>query len=233
MGSVIATGVDGARGGWMAARALDDGTTSVAFVKTFAEADAHDAPLAVDMPIGLPEEVGFRACDRVARERLGDRRSCVFAPPPRWLLDAADFAEVQRRVAERGGAGLSRQSFGLAEKVREVDAHVRNRSDDRIVEAHPELCFLVLNQGEPLAPKATPEGREQRRMLVEARFPDAPEWLERARGRLGDALDAYAVLTAALSRRHGDAEVLGDGEVDAAGLPMRMVVPRDAAPPRR
>jgi len=71
--------------------------------------------------MGLTEEGGFRDCDREARKRLGERRSTVFAPPGRYLLEAGttyrtvrDLVEERRRAegAERV-PGVSAQSAAL------------------------------------------------------------------------------------------------------------------------
>jgi predicted RNase H-like nuclease len=48
------------------------------------------APVAVDMPIGLPEVVGYRECDNEARARLPwQQLPSVFQAPSRQLLVCA------------------------------------------------------------------------------------------------------------------------------------------------
>ena len=109
----------------------------------------EDAPVAMDIPMALTEEGGFRDCDREARERLGDRRSTVFAPPGRYLLEAGttyrtvrDLVEERRRAegAERV-PGVSAQSAALIPKIREVDHLVRAyglSAPECFLEAHPD-----------------------------------------------------------------------------------------------
>lgn len=105
--SLQAVGVDGAPGGWLAvacfASRSDRGPagrrTSLRFFRsitelaewraTWAEAGARTPPIAIDIPIGLPDRVGFRDCDREARDRLGTRRDSVFQTPSRSLIPAA------------------------------------------------------------------------------------------------------------------------------------------------
>lgn len=126
---LLGIGVDGAPGGWLAAGCFGDGLDDPSesrrseprFFGSIAEladwrADQPGgglAPVAVDIPIGLPATVSYRECDRQARERLGARRNSVFHPPARYLLVAAKpvddkpptakqvFARVQHLVAER------------------------------------------------------------------------------------------------------------------------------------
>ena len=74
------------------------------------------AALAVDMPIGLPDD-GPRLADQQARRRLGARRSSVFPTPVRATLDAVDYPDalaISRRVS---GKGLSKQAFNLLPRI--------------------------------------------------------------------------------------------------------------------
>ena len=196
-----------------------------------------DARVTVDVPIGLPDQVAFRSCDNEARSRLGSRRSSVFAPPARYLLGAADYSEIQARVAawrldtgvEKGG-GLSQQAFGILPKVQEVDDLMLAdpEREQWVGEVHPEVSFLRLF-GQPLAPKASPVGLAQRIAACRAPFPDlersvANSQFETAAVALDDVLDAYAALWTALRWRDGEAESLGGEETDSRGLLMRMLI---------
>ncbi len=204
MASVLATGVDGAPGGWVAAVARADSPprTELVTAPSFAalatwhreRAATPAAPLALDLPVGLPERAELRAADRAARARLraaGATAASVFPPPARWMLAYAhDYAALRRAVAARrragsGEPGLSAQAAALIPKVREVDAFVRalqaaGAEPSRwLWECHPELSFLLLagRQGmaRPLPPKATAAGALLRLRLVRAEFPDAEE----------------------------------------------------------
>lgn len=250
---LVAVGVDGARGGWLAAclhsdnaqrksattwrtsvLLLDD-ITAISDLRTTA---GSEPPVAIDVPIGLLDSVEFRACDLAARARLGGAANTVFAPPARYMLDvASDYAAIRERVAELrktqpGAKSLSAQAAGIAPKVAEVDAFARSREDATswLFECHPEISFMALNGGEPLdANKHSAAGLVQRLSLVRARFPDVEDRLRSApwtgkKAQLSDALDAYAALSAAVRCALGVHEVLGDGQVDSEGLVMRMVV---------
>jgi predicted RNase H-like nuclease len=180
------------------------------------------AALAIDMPMGLPDD-GPRACDLAARRRLGARRSSVFPTPVRTTLGAPTYAEALARSRAACGRGLSRQAFNLLAKMAEVDAAIRPDLQDRVVEAHPEMAFARL-AGEPCShPKRTTEGRAERLALLRAaglgdlsarRLPGAAP---------DDVLDAAALTLTAARVRDGLAERLGDGARDARGLRMEIV----------
>ena len=193
-----------------------------------------EAPVAIDIPIGLPEEIGLRDCDSEARALLGSRRSSVFSPPGRFLLEALSsqplYPRVQQLVAERGGLGLSRQAAGLLPKIDDVDRFLRaDRSRAAwLFEVHPELCFREMNDGVVPPPKGTAAGLLQRLALVRRRFPDAATQIEQgeaaSRAGLADLLDACAALWTALRRREGHARSFGAGADPLTGVPMRMTV---------
>ena len=149
-------GVDGAPGGWVAA--TRQGVRGFASFRALLDA-FPDASIFVDIPIHLLAEgaSGYRACDREAKRALGPRGGSVFVPPVRRQLALAD-------EPYRAGLGLSVQTYGILMKIREVDAF---REDPRLHEAHPELAFLLANDGRALAPKRTPEGRAQRARILE------------------------------------------------------------------
>jgi predicted RNase H-like nuclease len=89
------------------------------------------------------------------------------------------------------------------------------------VEVHPELSFMKMSgQAQPLPPKRTPAGRASREAVVSG-------WLTSG-STLGapagsDHLDALATAWSAHRWVEGGACVLG-GDVDQAGLPMRIVI---------
>jgi predicted RNase H-like nuclease len=247
---LVAVGADGARGGWAVACLYADSPQRAAatvwetrllligdvgeIARVRAEAAA---PVAIDMPIGLLDSVDFRPCDVAARRLLGRRASAVFAPPARYQLAAAgDYAAIRALIADErrsnpAAKGLSAQSAGIARKIREVDEWVRAHPDSELwlFECHPELSFIALNGGAPLAAgKRSPAGARERLRLVRATFPDAEEQLATVRrpvtraGRT-DWLDAYATLHSAVAIACGEHVVLGGGARDAEGLPMRIV----------
>ena len=162
-------GIDGCKGGWLVAQtrlSIDSGqhAAHTLFVAENWEKAVEKADLvAVDMPIGLTQ-VGKRACDVMARKKLGKKRApSVFSPPRRDMLQFETYAEANRFGKEQGprethGGGLSKQAWNITPKIREIDDWITHRRQSRVFEAHPELAYAAFNNGDPLPPKKTEEG---------------------------------------------------------------------------
>jgi len=209
-------GVDGCRGGWVVATV--DG---VAVSRSFATiAAANFDVVAVDMPIGLPDTWG-RGADRAARAYIRPRGACIFPAPPRALLLFDTYTEANAASKAHYGRGLTRQTFNLFAKLREVDAVIDATNQRRFVEASPECSFRALT-GHVLAPKRTREGRQARHRALEAQF--GPIDLRVTDARPDDVLDAYALLWTARRHAEGSAISFPGDEVDGRGLMMRIVV---------
>lgn len=226
-------GVDGVRGGWVAATVSTAGAGVVAVrwhllpaiaPLVAAVQDALGAVLAVDMPIGLPG-AGPRQCDRDARRRLGAARSSVYPAPSRSVLAdhqaGLDHAQAVRRAHQRGEPAPSRQLWNILAKVGEVDDALSPGRQACVVECHPEASLRALDP-RVSAPKRSREGRSQRRDALRA-------WVDVERALVSlprgvpevDALDALACAWTAHRVQRGTAEVLGDPQArDPRGLAM-------------
>lgn len=218
-------GVDGCRGGWLAAELGEDAEVTWQWTADVAELLRRPVDVvAVDIPIGLPAS-GSRACDVQARTRLGRRGVTVFAAPVRPVLACATYAEARGLLADAGGPSMSAQAFGIVAAVRQVDSAITASDEPRVVEAHPEVAFSLMGDGTPLPPKRTAEGAAQRRALLASWLADLPTVLGElpTRARPDDALDALACAWVARRWRDGIATVLGDGSRDSRGLLMRIV----------
>jgi predicted RNase H-like nuclease len=221
---VTVTGVDGCRGGWLAASVTADGAVTWRWTDEFADIVAGaSAAIAVDIPIGLVDS-GVRACDVAARRRLGRRGATVFAAPVRPVLGCATYADARRVLAAAGGPSMSAQAFGIVAAVRHVDARVSPADEDRVVEVHPELAFSTLTGG-PLPSKRSSSGVTARVGALEGVVPRLDRVIAAAppRARIDDVLDALVCAWVARRWMTGRAQVLGDGERDARGLLMRIV----------
>jgi predicted RNase H-like nuclease len=245
----LAVGVDGCRIGWIAAFAFGRGNRvtrtglclfeAAADIVRWRDRQADPPVVAIDVPIGLPDRIGDRPCDRAARRLLGRRQSCVFQAPDRALLDLAQktYEAVRLRIDERRGEapdarGLTRQGFGILPKIAEVDSVIRGeaRREEWLVEVHPEVSFRALGHRD-LPPKRSRAGRDARRKRLADHFPDLDDHLETTAWRrrdvgVDDRLDAYVALWSALRFRRGPEHhlVLGEGERDRKGLLMRIIV---------
>jgi predicted RNase H-like nuclease len=232
----LVLGVDGCPGGWCVVPVGVNRLTvgEPAFAPSFhLLLDTDAAVIAVDIPIGLPHQPGQRSCDIEARRLLGPRRSCVFSPPSRAALSHLDS---YRRACEANLAAtskkLSRQAFGIAPKMREVDETIEPAWQERIREAHPELCFWSLNGGRPLLDKKkSAVGLSVRWGMLRGVFgglPSEPPPRSSLPARCGidDYVDALACAWTAVCVIRGSAVRIPDAPAtDGRGLRMEMWLP--------
>ena len=231
-------GVDGCRAGWVVViarlvegRFVEPSARVMPTFRDLLDGITDCSAVGVDIPIGLLEsaEPGGRTVDRHARKLLSPNTSSVFSPPPRPALGARSYDEARSAVAQvSNGRSLSRQAFGILPKIAEVDRLMTPELQERVFETHPELCFLEMNGGRPLAHrKTTAAGAIARIRLLEAHGLAAV--LETAATMIGndakldDVVDAIAALWTARRYAEGKATVIPDiTDVDAKGLRMEM-----------
>ena len=216
-------GVDGCPGGWIGAR-LDGAAVTWHLLPdaTSVLALAVDA-VAIDIPIGLPDHAA-RACDTAARRLLGRRGTTVFTAPVRAVLDATSYAEACELSRRQAGRAISRQTWAIVPRIRDVDEALGERTD--VLEVHPEASFRTMT-GRDLPSKHGSPGIAARIAALQTWLPAVLTDLERlpAGPRLDNALDALAVAWTARRWTQGVATVLPDpAPADARGRPMRIVV---------
>jgi predicted RNase H-like nuclease len=224
-------GADGCKGGgWVAAELTEDqqfvawhhAASTPELLSLMDQLGAER--LALDVPIGLPDD-GTRQADDLARRVLGARRSSVFAAPRRAVLDLAGGTYA---AARRQHASLSAQSYALVARIKEVDDALRSHGPHihgRVAECHPEVSFRQMT-GHVLETKKSAVGAFQRLAALErvlgAELPrDVP-----LRAALDDALDAVACAWSAARWLRGEAQQLPPdvtAPVDGAGVPMRIL----------
>ncbi|PXA05358.1 DUF429 domain-containing protein [Coraliomargarita sinensis] len=200
-----AVGIDGCRGGWIAAVGSPDGQITWQLERKIAdilETLPPESTILVDMILGLPDRQNpIRECDRLARQLLRPHGSRVFPAPPREALAAESYPEACARARTATGKAISKQCWHLFPKIRELDAI----ADPRVRESHPELVFYRLNTETIVADsKKTPSGRTQRLDLLENTLPGSREAYGRAltdfpRKEVArdDLIDALALCAAA------------------------------------
>ena len=238
-------GVDGCKAGWFIA------TTSVTMeneIETYCEFNLKNVSIAstftevlsktsdcklvcVDIPIGLSDGDKPRECDGMARELLkGRRASSVFPSPIRPCLSAVDYETASKISFERTGKKLTKQTFALMKKIREVDDLMTPELQNRVREIHPEILFWALNGQKPIeSNKKTVPGQTQRRNLLQRIFADIDSILVRAPVSgcaMDDALDAIAAAWTAGQAVIGKAKTLPEKpQLDSKGLKMEMLYP--------
>lgn len=196
----LVVGVDGYPRGWVAVVLADGRFDQANAFRTFPgvlEAHRDAARIAVDIPIGP----GPRDADLAARQFVGPRWASVFPTPPADVIELDDYAEAVRRYPS-----LSRQSFALFRKIREVAACL----DGRVVEVHPEASFRALKGAYLEESKTTWTGFMERRALLAAAGIEIPDALP-AGLPLVDVLDAAVAAWSAGRVARGEALPLGPG----------------------
>jgi predicted RNase H-like nuclease len=220
---MVVMGVDACATGWVGV-VLAEHPTEVVWTPAIAELAAAVASadvIAVDIPIGLPD-ADVRACDVEARRLVGARRSSVFATPVRAALEAPTYPEANEACRRVTGSGLSRQAYGLARKILEVEAWLRNATVP-VFEVHPEVSFARI-AGHPMSsPKKRWAGVYERRLALEREGIGLDGDLGDA-GRQADVDDVLDAAAAAWSaRRIGAGEAISlpaNPPLDARGRPV-------------
>lgn len=242
-------GVDGCKGGWIAA--IDDGQdVRMQRFDAFAELLRLSPALsiiAVDMPIGLPEQIvgPGRAPETQVRPLLGARQSSVFSIPCRAAVyaDAGPYADLEAAYAAHRRAcevarlhstpprGTAIQSFMIFPKIREIDTLLRADPAlcTRVFEVHPEVAFWRMNGERPVATPKKVKGRpfepglaERKVLLTRQGLPQGVVHAVPLKGvGADDHLDALAGLVVARRIRDGLATPFPNPpERDAHGLPI-------------
>ena len=147
---MIYLGIDGCRVGWLVVSSGYDISFSCEIHSNLEQLleklpEKHQA--LIDIPVGLPKTEP-RLCDRLARQKLGPRRSSVFSPPCREALYAKDYREACQINETLLGKKLSIQAWNICPKIREADMLFQNHEGVIPLwrEAHPELTFHVFNK---------------------------------------------------------------------------------------
>lgn len=173
--------------------------------------------IGIDMPIGF-STTGPRASEVAARTFLAARRSSVFLTPQRDVLEATPYAAATALAVQLTGRGISRQSYGLAAKIFEVEGWLREARCRRVVEVHPEVSFATMLGRPARHSKKTWAGMVERRDALAAAgiLLDGPLGAAGARAAVDDVLDAAAAawtarrFAAGAATCHGDPTASGD-----------------------
>lgn len=218
-------GIDGCRNGWIVASF----STKTGFhfelienLDSLGTSFDADSPLLIDMPIGLLDEPrkGGRECDQMARALLPkSRKSSVFSPPIRAVLDCVSYEEC-REILIRKGSGISIQAFHLIPKIVELDECLQSNSVNHVYEAHPELVFQRYGVDVSLSKKSS-LGKKARGACLESHSKQAlqipPKFPEE------DCLDAAILALRSEEAGKMPLQILqGEQLLDSKGIPMRI-----------
>ena len=163
-------GIDGTSSGWIASIG-NSKNKYVTKIKFFKDLDTllslhPESIIVIDMPIELNKKKYLRKCDILAKKYLGKNfQSSIFIPPLKNILECATFQDANKLSKKIAGKGLSKQSWYLKNKIREVRelAKVSNK----IYEGHPECSFKMLKTESLKAKKKSVLGIFERLELLE------------------------------------------------------------------
>lgn len=230
-------GIDGCRKGWFYIRIDENDQYEFDIITSFHKIEQisiNASLVLVDIPIGLREEdTRERLCDLEARKVLGNRRSSVFPPPSRLALASDDYIQASQLNFQCTGRKLSKQSFAIASKIKEVDDFILStKMQGKFREMHPEVCFWSLNNYHPMQfNKKKNDGYDERKRLLNKYFSNTEKLVEDSRCRFlkkdvatDDILDALVgAVTARFYERLKQLPL--NPETDNKGLKMEIVYP--------
>lgn len=232
-------GVDGCRGGWCYVALCESGLNGgyqagiSKTIQSLIDQFPDQARYFIDMPIGLIDQApGHRSCDLIARKKLGKRRHSVFAAPCRAVLETADYQQACAISRQQIGKALSRQSYHLIPKIRELDQYLTKNPNKHanIFECHPELCFYALNNSQAMQHnKKTPSGYLERLAVLADYLSDSAQIVAQVLSEYprrtvlrDDIVDALCNAIGAQLSADGLVQIPDKSEHDLVGMPMRI-----------
>ena len=178
-------GIDGCKAGWFLAGLDEQGISSYALLTAIDQLSTYldrAECILIDIPIGLrTRHTDERVCDKLARKLLSPRRSSsVFPVPSRCAIDCHDYRQALELNRECTGRGITKQTFNIMPKIREVDSYLQDIANrHRIREMHPEVCFWALNDEQAMqTKKRSQEGFEVRLGVLNRFIPDVGKFIE-------------------------------------------------------
>ena len=194
-------GIDGCRAGWCVVFEANE-QLHCKVTENLSTLQLHNIDRClIDMPIGLSSN---RHIDQDLRERLKPHRHhSVFSVPAREAVYAADYATAKANNIKAFNKSVSIQSWNICPKIKALDLLLIEQPNykDRFMEAHPELCFMMLNKLTHLNhKKSTKEGQVERLDILkrfdhrsEAVFKSALSDYKRSELKADDILDALVL----------------------------------------
>jgi predicted RNase H-like nuclease len=169
-----------------------------------------------------------------SRKILNKRKSSIFPAPSRLVIRCNEYREASQKNKEATGRGLSKQTFNIITKIKEVDDFFQSANYDprnkRIREVHPEVCFWGLNGCyEMNYKKKSALGICERMQVLGGYIKDVDKIFDQTRSRYyktqvadDDIIDALVCAVMALFNGSLSTFPLAS-ETDTKGIPMEIV----------
>lgn len=232
----LCIGVDGCKGGWIAA-VLDHGTLKIeryASIDYIVDTYPDFQEFLIDMVIGLAGKREHVRPDNFARGIIKERTSTIFPAPCRQAIYAKNIAEAYDENVRVLGKKFTPLTVGIFPKIREMDEFLQKNEGYKNVirESHPEVCFARLNGRTVMSKKSDPEGMYERIQILNQYIPDlALNKISLAaknyRCNVDDIIDAICLAVTANLAEQGLCEAIPANPMkDDTGLYMQMVIPK-------
>ncbi|OKY78706.1 MAG: putative nuclease, RNAse H fold [Candidatus Methanohalarchaeum thermophilum] len=188
-------GIDGTRKGWIVANYRDQ-VLNIKFIDQVSELDIKRA--LIDMPIGLPEQE-IRESDKKARKILSPyRHYSIFNTPIRKAVYAEDYEQACRIQEEKTGKRISKQTWNIVPKIREVDQFLSQNKLIKLHESHPEIIFKQLGGNKVIKPsKHTKKGLKKRIQTITKntilKEKEIQKAIRKTQGKKDDIIDAIVL----------------------------------------
>ena len=231
-------GVDGCKAGWFFVALGPGDDMEIGIFETMEnlwQTHSEAKWILVDIPIGLPSaKIRLRPCDKAARKLLSPgRHHSIFSPPCREALGADNYpesCEINRRIC---GRGISKQVWHISRKIKEADdlMAAQPMAQEKIREAHPEICFWALAGQKPMMHyKKSPAGAAERFAVLDKYLSQSSALINTALDRYSrkqlardDILDALVNAVTAVRLNVSMATLPPEPTRDTLNLPMQMV----------
>lgn len=223
-------GIDGCRAGWCVVFEEENKLRCTILKELNALENMNIERCLIDMPIGLDKN---RHIDQDLRNLLKPHRHhSVFSVPIRQAVYAANYTEAKKLQIEATSKSISIQSWNICPKIRELDQFLDqySKNKDSFIEAHPELCFFVLNKENHLQfKKSVKEGQHERLTILSKYdnrlknlFDETMITFKRSELKADDILDAMVLF---VSNQLDLGYLSNAPSSDELGLKMRIAYP--------
>ncbi len=228
-------GIDGCKTGWFFIILNDNEEWGIGVVKEIKDLllQITDSKLVlIDIPIGLKNKgKKERSCDVLSRKILGKRRSSVFPVPCREAIYCLNYEEASKVNDINTGRKLSKQSWAITGKIKEIDLFIQENSDvNNFREIHPEVCFWALNCKQEMSySKKKKKGIDERLEVLSRYCPQSKDIFNKSLDKFlrkelarDDILDA--MVGAVTAKMNKELEIFSsDLEIDEKGIRMEIV----------
>tara|TARA_Y100000389_G_scaffold186195_1_gene206307 strand:- start:426 stop:1136 length:711 start_codon:yes stop_codon:yes gene_type:complete len=187
----------------------------------------------IDMPIGLSSKNIERKIDFKLRTYLPkNKKSSVFSAPCRKAVLSSNYNSAKKVNQIITKKSISIQSWNISKKIKELDEFLSIPTSKVIIkESHPELCFINLNNNNPLIhSKKTKDGYLERLSIlyrkeknIESIVEKTLENYKKEKVKKDDILDAIALaLTSKYWQNNGSRIISQTPKKDEMGIPFEI-----------